>query len=143
MKFTILTPSVYQCYFQATYSFNYRGNLHDEFLRLVCRRHRVSTAIHQLDARRANLLTVEDLLKLQEDVASLYLSGRPRIDNISSIHTAFVFRASKLIEAHTLTYVLSYFLEGWGGGGGGGEGRKGQELKSVYSCLTIALVKMI
>lgn len=134
MKFTILTPSVYQCYFQATCSFNYRGNLHDEFLQLVCRRHRVSTAIHRLDARRANLLTAEELLKLQEDVASLYLSGRPRIDNISSIHTAFVFRASKLIEAHTLTYVLSYFLE---------VGRKGQELKSVYSCLTIALVKMI
>ena len=101
-------------YFHATCSFNYRGNLQDEFLQLVCRRHRVCTAIHQLDSTRPNLLTVEDLLKLQEDVASLYLSGRPKIDNISSIHIPFTFRTSKHIEAHTLTYVQ--FVLCWMGG---------------------------
>ena len=106
IHFIEVSGSVNTYYFQATGSFNYRDNLQDEFLQLVCRRHQVSTAINQLDTTQLNLLTVEDLLKLQEDVASLYLSGRPRIDNIASIHIAFTFRTSKCIEAHTLTYVM-------------------------------------
>ena len=64
-------------------------------------------ATDNIHVTQLHLLTVEDLLKLQEDVASLYLGGRPRIKNISSIHIPFVFRSSKhTSEIHPLKYVI-------------------------------------
>lgn len=60
-----------------------------------------------------HFLVLEDLLKLQEDVVSLYLSGRPIIKNIASLHIPFAFRASKPSrEAHPLKYILcsQYFV---------------------------------
>jgi len=49
------------------------------------------------------LLTMNDMMKLQEDVVSRYLVGRQKIENISSIHVPFAFRASKsTTEAHPL-----------------------------------------
>ena len=78
-----------------------------EFLQLVCRRHQVSTSTHYADVMNLHLLTFEDLLKLQEDVACLYLGGRPKIANISSMHIPFTFKVSKdTYEAHPLKYVL-------------------------------------
>ena len=57
-----------------------------------------------------HFLVLEDLLKLQEDVVSLYLSGRSKIKNITSLHIPFAFRASKPArEAHPLKYVYSVF----------------------------------
>ena len=54
-----------------------------------------------------HLLTLEDLLNLQEDIVSLYLSGRPKIRNIASLHIPYAFRASKpTSKAHPLKYVL-------------------------------------
>ena len=50
-----------------------------------------------------HLLTLDAMLKLQEDVVSRYLVGRPKIKSISSIHIPFAFRASKpTAEAHPL-----------------------------------------
>ena len=52
-------------------------------------------------------LVLEDLLKLQEDVVSLYLSGRPKIKNIVSLHIPYAFQASKPApEADPLKYIL-------------------------------------
>ena len=80
-----------------------------EFLQIVCQRHQVSTTTHFADVMNPHLLTVEGLLKLQEDVASIYLGGRPKIANISSIHIPFTFKVSKhTYEAHPLKYVLLY-----------------------------------
>ena len=92
-----------------THFYYSRANLDTEFLQLVCRRHQVSTKTHFADVMNPHLLTVEDLLKLQEDVASLYLGGRPKIANISSMHIPFTFKVSKhTYEAHPLKYVLLY-----------------------------------
>ena len=68
-----------------------------------------------------HFLILEDLLKLQDDVVSLYLSGRPKIKNIASLHIPFAFRAAKpTTEAHPLKYILcSQYL-----------------FSSVNSCLT-------
>ena len=64
-------------------------------------------ATDNVDVARLHLLMVDDLLKLQEDVASLYLCGRAQIKNISSIHIPFVFRSSKhTSEVHPLKYVM-------------------------------------
>ena len=53
-----------------------------------------------------HFLVLEDLLKLQEDVVSLYLSGRPKIKNIASLHIPY-FQASKPApEADLLKYML-------------------------------------
>ena len=81
--------------------------MENELLQLVSRRHQIFMETDNVDVTQLHLLTVDDLLKLQEDVASLYLCGRPRIKNISSIHIPFVFRSSKhTSEAHPLKYVI-------------------------------------
>ena len=94
----------------------YREELQSDFLQLVSRRHHFSTAAwnwsHQV-VTNPHFLVLEDLLKLQEDVVSLYLSGRPKIKNIASLHIPFAFRASKPArEAHPLKYILcsQYFV---------------------------------
>lgn len=93
-------------YFDTRFQY-FRTNLDAEFLQLVCRRHQVSSSTHYADVMNPHLLTFEDLLKLQEDVACLYLGGRPKIANISSMHIPFTFKVSKdTYEAHPLKYVL-------------------------------------
>ena len=82
-----------------------RGNLRSEFLQLVSRRHQVFTTsqtLSHLEVTKLHLLTLEDMLKLQEDVVSLYLSGKPKIENIASIHIPFAFRAPKCTEDRLL-----------------------------------------
>ena len=91
------------------YSFHSREQVPNELLQLVSRRHSISSAtqdMNDLTTMRPHLLTLNGMLKLQEDIVSRYLTGRPRIANISSIHIPFVFRASKpTSEAHPLKYV--------------------------------------
>jgi len=54
---------------------------------------------------QSHLLDLNSMLKLQEDIASMYLIGRPRIENISSIHIPYAFRVSKpTSEAHPLNF---------------------------------------
>ena len=102
-----ITPvRLYSC---SVYS---REKLQNELLQLVSRRHHISTAtqnLRDLTSMRHHLLTLDGMLKLQEDVVTSYLIGRPRIQNISSIHIPFSFRASKSTsEAHPLKYVLLF-----------------------------------
>ena len=91
------------------YSFHSREQVPNELLQLVSRRHSISSAtqdMNDLTTMRPHLLTLNGMLKLQEDIVSRYLAGRPRIANISSIHIPFVFRASKpTSEGHPLKYV--------------------------------------
>ena len=86
--------------------------MQSKFLELVSRRHQTSMATQSHHAVTDwHLLTLEDLLKLQEDVVSLYLSGRPKIRNIASLHFPYAFRASKpTSKAHPLKCVLSVIL---------------------------------
>ena len=86
-----------------SYSIYSREKLEKEFLQLVSRRH---PATQNPNMMQPQLLTMNDMLKLQEDVVSRYLVGRPRIENISSIHIPFAFRPSKSAsEPHPLKYV--------------------------------------
>jgi len=56
---------------------------------------------------QSHLLDLNSMLKLQEDIVSMFLIGRPRIKNISSIHIPYAFKASKPTSgAHPLKYVL-------------------------------------
>ena len=72
--------------------------------------------MNDLITMQPHLLTLNDMLKLQEDVVARYLVGRPRIENVSSIHIPFAFRASKSTsEGHPLKYVLLllFFAKVW------------------------------
>ena len=87
-----------------------RDKVQSKFLELVARRHQTSMPTQKQSChvlKNRHLLTLEDLLKLQEDVVSLYLSGRPKIRNIASLHIPYAFRASKSTsKAHPLKYIL-------------------------------------
>jgi len=97
-----------------SYSVYSREKLRNELLQLVSRRHSISTVtknMNDLTTMRPHLLTLNDMLKLQEDVVARYLVGRPRIENVSSIHIPFTFRASKSTsEGHPLKYVLLFLF---------------------------------
>ena len=88
----------------------FREKLQRDFLQLVSRRHHTSTAAwnwNQQVVINPHFLVLEDLLKLQEDVVSLYLSGRPKIKNIASLHIPYAFQAPKPApEADPLKYIL-------------------------------------
>ena len=100
-----------------SYSVYFKEKLQNELLQLVSRRCHISTVTENLsdfNMMWPHLLTLDDMLKLQQDVVSSYLIGRPRIQNISSIHIPFAFRASKSTsEAHPLKYVLVQILFGF------------------------------